>query len=117
MVEDKGFTCKEDAVASEKVNIDKKVTKYSEFLKLKQSKHNSNTNSGSGSKIINNSIKPREPQIKECNITRHPILNSEQHSLLPSTLNITNLNANDIFNYIDSLEKSTNLLNFKHSRK
>ena len=115
-------------IISEKVNIDKKVMKYSEFLKLKQSRYN---NSGSGcSKIINNSIKQHEPQIKECNIIRQPIYNNnnEQSSLLPlvspslslttpSTLNITNLNANDIFNYIDSLEKSNNLLNIKHSRQ
>jgi hypothetical protein len=108
-------------IISEKVNIDKKVMKYSEFLKLKQSRYN---NSGSGcSKIINNSIKQHEPQIKECNIIRQPIYNSnnnEQHSLLPltpsSTLNITNFNANDIINYLDSLEKSNNLLNIKHSR-
>ena len=121
-------------IIREKVNIDKKVMKYSEFLKMKQSKYNSN---GSGSsKIINNSIKQHEPQIKECNIIRQPIynnsINNEQHSLLPlapssssltltlttpSTLNITNLNANDILNYIDSLEKSNNLLNIKHSRQ
>lgn len=122
--DDNGF------IISEKVNIDKKVMKYSEFLKLKQSRYN---NSGSGcSKIINNSIKQHEPQIKECNIIRQPIYNNnnnnEQSSLLPlvspslslttpSTLNITNLNANDIFNYIDSLEKSNNLLNIKHSRQ
>lgn len=112
-------------IICEKVNIDKKVMKYSEFLKLKQSKCNSNNNNGSVcSKIINNSIKQHEPQIKECNIIRQqPIYNSnnnEQHSLLPltpsSTLNITNFNANDIFNYLDSLEKSNNLLNIKHSR-
>lgn len=114
-------------IISEKVNIDKKVMKYSEFLKLKQSKCNSNSNNNNGSvcsKIINNSIKQHEPQIKECNIIRQqPIYNSnnnEQHSLLPltpsSTLNITNFNANDIFNYLDSLEKSNNLLNIKHSR-
>ena len=127
MGDDDGF------IISEKVNIDKKVMKYSEFLKMKQSKYNSN---GSGSsKIINNSIKQHEPQIKECNIIRQPIynnsINNEQHSLLPlapsssltltlttpSTLNITNLNANDILNYIDSLEKSNNLLNIKHSRQ
>ena len=120
--DDNGF------IISEKVNIDKKVMKYSEFLKLKQSRYNNN---GSGcSKIINNSIKQHEPQIKECNIIRQPIYNNnnEQSSLLPlvspslslttpSTLNITNLNANDIFNYIDSLEKSNNLLNIKHSRQ
>ena len=78
--------CKEDddCFISEKVNIDKKVMKYSEFLKLKQSKHNSNS---SNSKIITNSIKQHEPQIKECNIIRQPIYNSnsnnEQSSLFP----------------------------------
>lgn len=107
-------------IINSKVNPEKKVMKYSEFLKMKQKKK--------AEKLSEDN--KLEKRIEELSYKGSNLFNSNNNngddnsnnnnndngSSVPM-INLNNFNADDINNYIDSLEKSNNLLNIKRIRK